>query len=80
MPSQDFSTITNKLRQLQHKTLPPRFEFIQLKAKNSLIQYHFLVIYVLQAVSKYIQRPKFTFISILCTYFSFISYIRRTCY
>ena len=36
MLSRAFSTITKKMCQLQHKTLPPHIEFTQLKPNNSL--------------------------------------------
>ena len=42
MLSQDFSTITNKMKQqVQHKTLPKHFEILQLKANNSEKTSHF---------------------------------------
>ena len=41
MLSQDFSTITNKMYQVQHKTLPKHFEILQLKANNSEKTSHF---------------------------------------
>ena len=41
--SRDFLSITKKMCQLQHKTLPTHIEFNQLKPKNSLEQIHYLV-------------------------------------
>ena len=43
MLSRDLSPITNEMWQLQHKTIPPYFEFVQLKPINSLKQIHYLV-------------------------------------
>ena len=46
MIRRDFSQITRKLCQLQHKTLPPRsphIEFVQLKPNNSFKQIRYLV-------------------------------------
>ena len=33
--SRDFSTINDKTYQLQHKTLPPNIDFLQLKIDNT---------------------------------------------
>ena len=41
MLSREFSQITNKMCQLQHKTLPPHIEFIELQSNNSLNQIHY---------------------------------------
>ena len=41
--SRDFSKITIKMCQLQHKTLPPHIEVIQSKPNNALKQIHYLV-------------------------------------
>ena len=43
MLSRDFSTINNKTCQLQHKTLPPHFDFLQLKNNNFLKPIHYLI-------------------------------------
>ena len=43
MLSRDFSTINNKTCQLQHKTLPPHFDFLQLKNDNILKPIHYLI-------------------------------------
>ena len=43
MLSRDFSTINNKTWQLQHKTLPPHFDFLQYKNDNILKPIHDLV-------------------------------------
>ena len=43
MLSQDFLHFTTKVCHLQHNTLPPHIEFIQLKSNNSLKQIHYLV-------------------------------------
>ena len=43
MLSRDFSNIINKTCQLQHKTLPPYIDFIQLKKDNTLNPIHFIV-------------------------------------
>ena len=39
----DFSTINNKICQLQHKTLPPHIDVLQLKNDNMLKPIHYLV-------------------------------------
>ena len=43
MHSRNFSQITNKTCQIQHKTLPPHVEFMPLKPNNTLDQIHNLV-------------------------------------
>ena len=43
MLSEDFSTINAKTCQLQHKTLPPHIDFLQLKQYNILKPIHYLV-------------------------------------
>ena len=43
MLSRDFSTINNKTCQLQHKTLPPHIDFLQLKNDNILKPIHYLI-------------------------------------
>ena len=43
MLSRDFSTINAKTYQLQHKTLPPHIDFLQLKQNNILKPIHYLV-------------------------------------
>ena len=43
MLSRDFSTINTKTCQLQHKTLPPHIDFLQLKHNNILKPIHYLV-------------------------------------
>ena len=43
MLSRDLLQITNKKCQLQHKTLPPHIEFMQLKPNTALKQIHNLV-------------------------------------
>ena len=43
MLSRDSSQVTNKMCQLQHKTLPPHIEFMQLKPTNTLNQIDYLV-------------------------------------
>ena len=43
MLSRDFSTINNKTCQLQHKTLPPHIDFLQLKNDNILKPNHYLI-------------------------------------
>ena len=40
--SRDFSTINDKTYQLQHKTLPPHIDFLQLKNDNILKPIHYL--------------------------------------
>ena len=42
MLSRGCSQITKQLCQLQHKTVPPHIEFIQLKTNNSLKRIHYL--------------------------------------
>ena len=41
--NRDFSQITNKMSQLQHRTLPPHIEGMQLKPETTLKQIHYLV-------------------------------------
>ena len=41
--SREFSNITNKMFQLQHKTLPPHIDFLHLKSDKDLKPFHFLV-------------------------------------
>ena len=43
MLSRDFSTINTQTCQLQHKTLPPHIDFLQLKNNNILQPIHYLV-------------------------------------
>ena len=43
MLSRDFSTINNKTGQLQHKTLPPPIDFLQLKNDNISKPIHYLI-------------------------------------
>ena len=43
MLSRDFSTINNKTCQLQHKTLPPHIDILQLKNNNFLKPIHYLI-------------------------------------
>ena len=43
MLSQDFFQIKNTMCQLQHKTLPPQIDVIQLKHNNSLKQIQYRV-------------------------------------
>ena len=43
MLSRDFSTINIETCQLQHKTLPPHIDFLQLKNDNILKPIHYLV-------------------------------------
>ena len=43
MLDRDFSTITSKMCQLQHKTLLPHFELFQLKPNDILKLIHYLV-------------------------------------
>ena len=42
MLSRDFATISDKTYQLQHKTLPPPTDFLQLKIDNILKPIHYL--------------------------------------
>ena len=43
MLTRDCSQITNKMCQLQHKTLPPHIEILQLKPNNTITEIHNLV-------------------------------------
>ena len=43
MLNREFSQLTNKMCQLQHKTLPPHIQFMQLKPDNALKQLNYLV-------------------------------------
>ena len=43
MLSTDYSTINKKTCQLQHKTLPPHIDFLQLKNDNILKPIHYFV-------------------------------------
>ena len=43
MLSRDLSTINTKTCQLQHKTIPPHIDFLQLKNNNILKPIHYLV-------------------------------------
>ena len=43
MLSRDFARFTNTMCQLQHKTLPPLIENIELKSNNFLKQIHYSV-------------------------------------
>ena len=43
MLGRDFSTINTKTCQLQHKTLPPHIDFLQLKNNNILKPIHYVV-------------------------------------
>ena len=43
MPSRDFSNITNKTCQLQHKRFPPHIDFLQRKPNNTLKPISYLV-------------------------------------
>ena len=40
LSEEHFSTITNKMCQLQHETLPPQVEFIQLKPNKHYLVKH----------------------------------------
>ena len=43
MLSREFTQVTNKICQLQHKTLPPHIDFTEFKPNNSLKQIQYLV-------------------------------------
>ena len=45
MLSRDFPTINNETCHFQHKTLPPRIDFLQLKNDNILKPIHYLIIH-----------------------------------